>query len=92
MANRRMFSLDIVDTDKFLDMPVSAQCLYFHLGMRADDGGFIPSPKQVIRETSGTQGDIRVLIENGYILPRGDGIVVVRCRKQKAGGQKLERR
>ena len=41
MANRRMFSLDIVDTDAFLDMPMSAQCLYFHLGMRADDDGSV---------------------------------------------------
>ena len=48
MANRRMFSLDIVDTDAFLDMPMSAQCLYFHLGMRADDDGFVGSPKKVI--------------------------------------------
>ena len=37
MANRRMFSLDVVDTDSFLDMPLTAQTLYFHLGMRADD-------------------------------------------------------
>lgn len=43
MANRRMFSLDVVDTDAFIDMPVTAQALYFHLGMRADDDGFISS-------------------------------------------------
>ncbi|MDE5907772.1 MAG: hypothetical protein K2H52_03365 [Lachnospiraceae bacterium] len=46
MANRRMFSLDIVDTDNFLDMPVTTQALYFHLGMRADDDGFVSSPKK----------------------------------------------
>ncbi len=47
MANRRMFSLDVVDTDIFLDLPISSQALYFHLGMRADDGGFVSSPKRV---------------------------------------------
>ena len=41
MANRRMFSLTVVDTDQFMDMPASSQCLYFHLGMRADDDGFV---------------------------------------------------
>ncbi len=82
MANRRMFSLDIVDTDKFLDMPVSAQCLYFHLGMRADDDGFVSSPKQIMRATSCTRGDIKILAENGYIIPFESGIVVIRHWKQ----------
>ena len=48
MARRRMFSLDVVDTDRFLDMPSSTQALYFHLGMRADDDGFVASPKQCV--------------------------------------------
>lgn len=30
MASGRMFSLDVIDTDKFLDMPLTAQCIYFH--------------------------------------------------------------
>ena len=45
MAKRRMFSLDVTDTDKFLDMPTSSQALYFHLGMHADDDGFVSAPK-----------------------------------------------
>ena len=48
MANRRMFSLDVVDTDRFLDMSASAQALYFHLGMRADDDGFVSSPRKML--------------------------------------------
>lgn len=52
MANRRMFSLSVIDTDKFLDMPVSSQLLYFHLGMRADDDGFVSSPKRIARTTN----------------------------------------
>lgn len=50
MANRRMFSLDVVDTDRFLDMSASAQALYFHLGMRADDDGFVSSPRKIAIE------------------------------------------
>ena len=82
MANRRMFSLDIVGTDKFLDLPISAQCLYFHLGMRADDDGFISSPKQIMKMLSCTQGDIKMLAESGYIIPFESGIIVIRHWKQ----------
>lgn len=82
MANRRMFSLDVINTDKFLDMPVTAQCLYFHLGMRADDDGFVSNPKQIIRLAACTQGDIKVLIENGFIIPFESGIIVIRHWKQ----------
>lgn len=49
MANKRMFSNAVIDNDKFLDMPLSTQALYFHLGMKADDDGFIASPKKIIR-------------------------------------------
>ena len=49
MANRRMFSLNVVDTDTFLEMPQSSQNLYFHLGMRADDDGFVSSPKKITK-------------------------------------------
>ena len=41
MAERRMFAKTIIDSDAFLDMPLSTQSLYFHLSMRADDDGFI---------------------------------------------------
>ena len=51
MANRRMFSLDVVDTDAFLDMPCSARLLYYDLGMRADDDGFLSDAKKILRFT-----------------------------------------
>lgn len=82
MANRRMFSLDVVGTDKFLDLPISAQCLYFHLGMRADDDGFISSPKQIVKMIACTQGDMKILAESGYIIPFESGIIVIRHWKQ----------
>ena len=57
MANRRMFSLDVVDTDRFLDMSASAQALYFHLGMRADDDGFVSSPRKIARKLEKTPSE-----------------------------------
>lgn len=82
MANRRMFSLNVINTDIFLDMPISAQCLYFHLGMRADDDGFVSSPKQIMRMTTCTQGDMKILAESGFLIPFKSGIVVIRHWKQ----------
>lgn len=82
MANRRMFSLDVVNTDLFLDMPVSAQCLYFHLGMRADDDGFMSSPKQIMRMATCTQDDMKILVSKGFVIPFETGIVVIRHWKQ----------
>ena len=77
MANRRMFSLDIVDTDAFLDMPMSAQCLYFHLGMRADDDGFVGSPKKVIGITGCRMDDMKLLGAKHFIIPFDSGVVVI---------------
>ena len=78
MANRRMFSLDVVDTDAFIDMPVTAQALYFHLGMRADDDGFISSPKKITKMVNCSLDDMNILIEAGYLIPFDSGVVVVR--------------
>ncbi|MBD5461437.1 MAG: hypothetical protein HDR24_00015 [Lachnospiraceae bacterium] len=78
MANRRMFSLDVVGTDKFLDLPASAQCLYFHLGMRADDAGFISNPQRIMKLVNRSVGDMDILVSKGYVLPSDDGIVVIK--------------
>lgn len=82
MANRRMFSLDVVDTDKFLDMPATSQNLYFHLGMRADDDGFVSSPKKITKLVNCGDDDLEVLVSRGFIIKMGDGIVVIRHWKQ----------
>ena len=78
MAKRRMFSLDIVDTDDFLDMPVSAQSLYFHLGMRADDDGFVSSPRKITKIVNCGVDDFNILIAKGYVIPFDSGVCVVR--------------
>lgn len=77
MARRRMFSLDIVDTDNFLDMPSSTQALYFHLGMRADDDGFVSSPKRITKTVNCAEGDLKLLITKGYLIPFESGVVVI---------------
>ncbi len=77
MANRRMFSLDVVDTDLFLEMPSSSQALYFHLGMRADDDGFVSSPKKITKMANCAEDDLKVLTSRGFILPFENGIVVI---------------
>lgn len=82
MANRRMFSLDVVDTDKFLDMPATSQNLYFHLGMRADDDGFVSSPRKITKLVNCGNDDLNVLVSRGFVLPVGDGIVVITHWKQ----------
>lgn len=77
MANRRMFSLDVIDTDLFLELPITAQCLYFHLGMRADDDGFVASPRKITKILDCSDEDLNLLIENGYIIPFKSGVVVI---------------
>lgn len=77
MANKRMFSLNVVDTDKFLDMPITTQALYFHFGMRADDDGFVSSPKKILKIANCSNDDLRLLVAKGYIIPFETGVVVI---------------
>lgn len=78
MANKRMFSLDIVDSDAFVSMPLSTQALYFHLSMRADDDGFVKNPKRIQRDIGSNEDDMKVLIAKRFILPFDSGIVVIK--------------
>ncbi len=77
MANRRMFSLDVIDTDAFLDMPVSTQNLYFHLGMRADDDGFVSNPKKILKLIGCNEDDLKLLYTKNYIKIFENGILVI---------------
>lgn len=78
MAERRMFAKTIIDSDAFLDMPLSTQSLYFHLSMRADDDGFINNPKKIQRMVGCADDDLRVLIAKNFIIPFESGIVVIK--------------
>lgn len=77
MAQRRMFSPAIVESDAFLDMPTSSQALYFHLGMYADDDGFV-NPKKIMRMIGSTDDDLRVIITKRFVLPFENGVVVIK--------------
>lgn len=78
MAERRMFAKTIIDSDAFLDMPLSTQALYFHLSMRADDDGFINNPKKIQRMVGASDDDLKVLIAKRFIIPFESGIVVIK--------------
>ncbi len=78
MADRRMFSKTIIDSDAFLDMPLSSQALYFHLSMRADDEGFINNPKKIQRMIGASDDDLKILIGKNFLIPFESGIVVVK--------------
>ena len=78
MAERRMFAKTIIDSDAFLDMPTSARLLYYDLGMRADDDGFVNSPKKIIRMTGASDDDLSVLIAKKFIIPFENGVVVIK--------------
>lgn len=78
MAERRMFAKTIIDSDAFLDMPMSTQCLYFHMAMRADDDGFINNPKKIQRMIGCSDDDLKLLIAKRFIIPFESGIVVIK--------------
>lgn len=78
MAERRMFAKTIIDSDAFLDMPISARLLYYDFAMRADDDGFVNSPKKIMRMVGASQDDINILCLKKFILPFDSGVIVIK--------------
>lgn len=78
MAKRRMFSLDIIDTDIFMEMPQSSRLLYYELCMRADDDGFVSSPKKIMKMVGCSEDDFKVLITKQFVIPFKSGIIVIK--------------
>ena len=78
MAERRMFAKTIIDSDAFLDMPLTTQALYFHLSMRADDDGFVNNPKKIQRMVGASDDDAKLLIAKQFIIPFESGVVVIK--------------
>lgn len=78
MADKRMFSQKIIDSDAFLDMPTSTQALYFHLGMRADDDGFVNNPKKIRNFVGAADDDLKLLIAKNFLIPFDSGVVVIK--------------
>ena len=78
MAERRMFHKNVVESDAFLDMPTSAQALYFHIGMYADDDGFVNGPRRIARLIGAGNEDLQLLIGNRFLLAFANGVVVIK--------------
>lgn len=78
MAERRMFAKTIIDSDAFLDMPMSAQALYFHLAMRADDDGFVNNPKKIQRMVGASDDDAKILLSKNFLILFENGVVVIK--------------
>jgi len=72
-----MFSLKIIDTDEFLDMPVSSRELYFQFGLRADDDGFVSNPKRILKMIGSTDDDVKVLLNKKFLIPFESGVCVI---------------
>ena len=78
MAERRMFAKTIVLSDAFLDMPMSARCLYFTLGMLADDDGFINAPRSIMRQCGASDDDMKLLLAKKFVLAFESGVLVIK--------------
>ena len=79
MAEKRMFARSLIDSDAFLDMPLSAQALYFHLNMRADDDGFVNNPKRITDYVGAASDDLKLLLAKRFIIVFDDsGVIVIR--------------
>lgn len=78
MAEKRMFTQKIIDSDPFLDMPLSTQALYFHLNMRADDDGFINNPKKISRMIGSTEDDLKLLLAKRFVIGFESGVIVIK--------------
>lgn len=78
MAEKRMFSMRVIDSDSFLEMPLSTQALYFHLSMRADDDGFLNNAKRIMNMIKANQNDYDLLLAKAFIIQFPDGICVIK--------------
>lgn len=78
MSQRRMVSLEVINTDAFLDMPQSSQLLYFHLNARADDDGFVSNPKSIMRNCGSQGDDLKLLIAKKFLIAFEDGVCVIK--------------
>ena len=78
MAEKRMFTQRITDSDPFTEMPLSAQALYFHLNMNADDDGFVNNPKKIQRSINASEDDLKLLIVKRFLIGFESGVIVIK--------------
>ena len=78
MARKRMFDKTIIDSDDFLELPITSQALYFHLNMRADDDGFVNNWKAILKMTGTKEDDLKLLIVKSFVIPFESGVIVIK--------------
>lgn len=78
MAERRMFAKTVIDSDAFVEMPLSSQALYFHLGMRADDDGFVNNPRRIQNDIGASADDLKLLLAKRFVLIFDSGVIVIK--------------
>ena len=78
MAQKRMFSLSVIDTDLFMEMPATSRLLYYELGMRADDDGFVANWKRIMRMAGLSEDDMKILVSKDFVIPFQSGVIVIR--------------
>ena len=78
MAEKRMFTMKIIDSDSFLDLPLSAQALYFHLNMRADDDGFVGNPKKIMKMIGASEDELKLLLIKRFVIGFESGVIVIK--------------
>ena len=72
-----MFNSRITESDAFINLPLGAQVLYFHLCMHADDDGFVDNLKTMIAITNTSIEDFEALCDKGYMIKLDDNINVI---------------
>ena len=78
MAERRMFSKKVTDDDNFMSLSSSAQALYLHLCMSADDDGFCNQVTLCMFKAHASAQDLQALIDRNYIYQFETGVVIVK--------------
>jgi len=78
MAEKRMFTKRVTNSDEFLSMPNSTQNLYFHLNMEADDEGFVNSPKRIMRTILSSEDDLNLLLMKRFVIGFKSGVIVIK--------------
>lgn len=73
-----MFSKDITGSDAFREMPTSSQALYFHLGMDADDDGFLDNYRGLMRGINASDDDLKILIGKRFLILFPSKVIVVK--------------
>ena len=78
MAEKRMFSKKITDSDAFIEMSSSAQALYFHLNQGADDDGFNNQIRNAMFKAKASEDDLKVLLAKKFLIKFESGVIVIK--------------